>query len=263
MALDDVQYKQEKIKRKDHEGDNVSELETGLRRVWRACCRSTGALLHRAAARGGRVARARINTHNPLPLPRAPAPCRPHPTPPRAGAAGRAGACARVHDGPAVGRAAAALQRPHRQPLHARAARARAAQPRGPAQAAAHSAPGAPRARRAALHTWRACAPHCARRRAVCPSALPACAFPQHTHHTFTHARACRAVAASAACLLPQGLVEGQLAPRASASGSGASVAGSHVRRAPLVPQRPAGSVVNGVPGTPSAARRAPPPPPK
>ncbi len=24
MAIDDVQYKQEKIKRKDHEGDNVS-----------------------------------------------------------------------------------------------------------------------------------------------------------------------------------------------------------------------------------------------
>jgi hypothetical protein len=26
MAIDDVQYKQEKVKRKDHEGDNVSWL---------------------------------------------------------------------------------------------------------------------------------------------------------------------------------------------------------------------------------------------
>lgn len=27
MAIDDVQYKQEKIKRKDHEGDNVSQQQ--------------------------------------------------------------------------------------------------------------------------------------------------------------------------------------------------------------------------------------------
>lgn len=26
MAIDDVQYKQEKVKRKDHEGDNVSSI---------------------------------------------------------------------------------------------------------------------------------------------------------------------------------------------------------------------------------------------
>jgi hypothetical protein len=34
MAIDDVQYKQEKIKRKDHEGDNVSETRGGG-----CCCR--------------------------------------------------------------------------------------------------------------------------------------------------------------------------------------------------------------------------------
>jgi hypothetical protein len=28
MAIDDVQYKQEKVKRKDHEGDNVSQASS-------------------------------------------------------------------------------------------------------------------------------------------------------------------------------------------------------------------------------------------
>jgi dynamin GTPase len=64
----------------------------------------------------------------------------------------------------------------------------------------------------------------------------------------------------------PQGLVEGQAAAatsslsRVSLSGSGSG--GQPVRRAPGAPAG-ARSVVNGVPSTPSAARRAPPPPPK
>jgi len=54
----------------------------------------------------------------------------------------------------------------------------------------------------------------------------------------------------------PQGLVDGQ------AGLARTSVSGQPARRAPAAPARPGGAP-NGVPSTPSAARRAPPPPPK
>lgn len=54
----------------------------------------------------------------------------------------------------------------------------------------------------------------------------------------------------------PQGLVEGQ------AGLARTSLSGAPARRAPTAPARPGGTP-NGVPSTPSTARRAPPPPPK
>jgi hypothetical protein len=39
MAIDDVQYKQEKVKRKDHEGDNVSGIQTDRSSMLRLGCR--------------------------------------------------------------------------------------------------------------------------------------------------------------------------------------------------------------------------------
>lgn len=175
MAIDDVQYKQEKIKRKDHEGDNVRAAVHTCMRAGQRCalclllplsigCLGGGSTAqrsrlgihpfgfadtlsfgfadsalvsavtrHAASCRWGVWAETAFCVHL---LP--PAPARLSPT----GPDGCPGVGPGVHDGPAVWRPAAALHRPHRQPLHACTARACATQPRGQAQEAAHCATG-------------------------------------------------------------------------------------------------------------------------